>query len=486
MIAPGIRFLLAAALVMAGSPGLALAQSADATADRLAANLEPRVRVEGREYGTRSLQDWMDEYDVPAVSVAVIDKGEIVWSRAWGLADAGAAIPATPDTLFRAGSLSKPVAAMVALDLVEDGVLALDAPIDPGLRRWRIPENEFTRERPVTLRNLLDHTSGLPADTAAVGQYAPEGPVPTLEQVLSGSPPATTPPVRITATPGSASEYTSAGYAIAQLLMEDVTGQPFAELARRRVFDPLGMRSSTYAAPANAAAGRFAAGHDGAGQPLAGGFRTSPELAGVGLFTTPTDLARVLVALQESLAGRSETPLQQASAGEMSRPEVGIYTAGLAAAGEGDALALSLGGQHSGFHSLMIGFPARGQGAVLMVNGARGDEVGAVLAAAIAEAYGWPSYRPTVIHRGPVDREKLQEAVGDYRLGARTGQVLPGADGVSLEARIGPENVFELIPQGGDLYLEAAMGLRVEFLRDAEGKVTGVQFGGRRLERIQP
>jgi CubicO group peptidase (beta-lactamase class C family) len=106
------------------------------------------------------IAQWMALYDVPGLSVAVFDDFELVWTKAYGVAVAGGSDPVTLGTLFQAGSISKPVAAMAAMHFVERGTLALDADINTALRSWKLPENDFTKTEKVTLRRLLSHSAG--------------------------------------------------------------------------------------------------------------------------------------------------------------------------------------------------------------------------------------------------------------------------------------------------------------------------------------
>ncbi|HZN12164.1 MAG TPA: serine hydrolase domain-containing protein, partial [Blastocatellia bacterium] len=125
-------------------------------ASRVENGLLPAVLIKGRP-GEMKLADRMRHYKVPGVSVAVIDGGRVEWARGYGLLEAGGAAPVTPETRFQAASISKPVAAMGALALVEQGKLDLDEDVNRKLVSWKVPENELTKEKKVTLRGLLSH-----------------------------------------------------------------------------------------------------------------------------------------------------------------------------------------------------------------------------------------------------------------------------------------------------------------------------------------
>lgn len=199
-------------------------------------------------------------------------------------------------TLFQAGSISKPVAALAALRLVEQGKLSLDEDVNAKLVSWKVPGNEFTKEQKVTLRRLLTHSAGLTVH--GFPGYAAGAQVPTLVQVLNGEKPANTPAIRVDTVPGRLWRYSGGGYTIMQQLLIDVTQKSFPELMRQLVLEPAGMKHSTYEQPLPPArAGEAATAHDANGQPVKGQFHTYPEMAAAGLWTTPTDLALLAIEL---------------------------------------------------------------------------------------------------------------------------------------------------------------------------------------------
>jgi len=154
------------------------------------------------------------------VSIAFFDHGQVVWTKAYGLADSQTGRPVTPETLFQAGSISKPVAALGALRLVEEGKLKLDANVNDELSSWKLPENEFTTNQKVTLRRLLSHSAGV--DVHGFSGYELSQPLPSVVQILDGAKPANSPPVRVVTVPGSAWSYSGGGTTVIQLMMMDV------------------------------------------------------------------------------------------------------------------------------------------------------------------------------------------------------------------------------------------------------------------------
>jgi CubicO group peptidase (beta-lactamase class C family) len=218
-----------------------------------------------------ALADAMATLNIPSVSLALIDHDRIAWARAYG---AGA----TPDTLFQAASLSKFVAAVGAMRLVDAKRLGLDEDVNAGLTSWKVPTNDFDKDHPVTLRGLLSMTAGI--GVPGFLGYALGAPLPTLTQILDGTPPANSAPVTVTAVPGSAYHYSGGGYEIAEALMVDAAQAPSAETMDNLVLKPAGMRSSTFAQPLPAEIEPQAAtGHFADGRELASGFHVFPEHA---------------------------------------------------------------------------------------------------------------------------------------------------------------------------------------------------------------
>lgn len=164
----------------------------------------------------------MKKFEVPGLSIAVIDHFQVVWAKGYGVIGPDSQAPVTPKTLFQAGSISKPVAAAAALHLGEQGKLSLDENVNEKLKTWKVPDNEFTQAEKVTLRRLLSHTAGLTVH--GFPGYDVDAPLPTLVQILNGEKPANTAPVRVDIVPGRKFRYSGGGVTIEQRLMMDVSG----------------------------------------------------------------------------------------------------------------------------------------------------------------------------------------------------------------------------------------------------------------------
>ncbi|WP_143256009.1 serine hydrolase domain-containing protein [Altererythrobacter xiamenensis] len=266
--------------------------------------LRPPLAAKGEPHPVWSLEERMEHHDVPAISIAVALDGEVVWAKAYGVAEKGSDLLVDENTLFQAASLSKPVAALAALSLVDKGQLDLDSPVGIYLRSWDVPDNSFTQSQSVTLRHLLSHRAG--TTIHGFRGYKADAELPSSAQILEGAEPANTPAVTIDQVPGTARRYSGGGYQVVQLLLEDLTGKPFAQVVAEEVFAPAGLVRSNY--DHIQSGGNVASGHvGGASDPITTpGYFAYPELAAAGIWTTPTELLQLGSQVARARQGHSE------------------------------------------------------------------------------------------------------------------------------------------------------------------------------------
>jgi CubicO group peptidase (beta-lactamase class C family) len=334
-----------------------------------------------------SLAEAMAALNIPAVSIALIDQDRIAFARAYGDG-------VTPDTLFQAASLSKFVAAVGAMRLVDQKRLSLDTDVNAALTSWKVPANAFDKDHPVTLRGLLSMTGGIGVP-GFIG-YELEVPLPTLTQILNGAPPANSPPVTVIAVPGSAYHYSGGGYEIMEALMVDTLHAPFPEAMDALVLKPAEMAHSTFAQPLPQDLAAMAAkGHYGDGKELPDGFRVCPEHAAAGLWSTPSDLANLLLLVGRAWRGESRLFLAPETSREMLTPQNGgPYGLGAPIRDIAGTLVLMKRGQNVGYQGYLILLPTEGQGLVVMTNSDNGSILAEALIRRAAQLYGWPSLGP--------------------------------------------------------------------------------------------
>jgi hypothetical protein len=193
--------------------------------------------------------------------------------------------------------------------------------------------------------------------------------------------------------PGTKWRYSGGGYTVMQQMVIDVTGQPFPKFMTENVLDPLGMRSSSYEQPMpkeNEA--RAATGHVASGRAVPGRWHVYPELAAAGLWTTPSDLARYVIGLQQAYSGRSNPVISEKMTREMLTIQKADDGLGVFIAGEGATRRFTHNGRDEGFDAVMVGYVERGQGAVVMINANEDSSAVPRILDAIASAYAWPDY----------------------------------------------------------------------------------------------
>jgi CubicO group peptidase (beta-lactamase class C family) len=330
----------------------------------------------------------MRDHRIVGLSLAVIDGGGIVKAKGYGLTDKGGKTPVNTETLFQAGSVSKSVAAIGALRLVERGRLSLDEDVNVKLRTWKVPENEFTKDEKVTLRRILSHSAGLTVH--GFPGYGVGRPLPTLVQVLDGQKPANTAPIRVDMVPGSKWRYSGGGYTVMQQLVIDVTGQPFAEFMQQTVLSPLGMAHSTYQQPLpEDKAAETATGYTQKGEAVVGRWHIYPEMAAAGLWTTASDLARFCIAVQQSLGDKSHSVISTSMTRQMLATQKGDDGLGVFISGSGRTLQFSHGGRDDGFDTLMKATAETGKGAVIMINANDDSNASTKIAKEVARIYHW-------------------------------------------------------------------------------------------------
>jgi CubicO group peptidase (beta-lactamase class C family) len=361
--------------------------STEARIERIAHGIEPIESVKGEPPVSLDIEKLMKLYNVPGLSVAVIEDYKIAWTKSYGVTEPGGTTPVTAKTLFQAGSISKPVAAAGMLALVQKGELSLDENVNEKLQTWKVPENEFTREQKVTLRRLASHSAGLTVH--GFPGYDVNEKVPTLEQIFNGEKPANTAAIRVDFVPGTDERYSGGGVTIEQQLMMDVSGKQFPPLMKESVLDKIGMSDSSYEQPLPAArAALTAGGAYGDGKAVRGKWHVYPEMAAAGLWTTPTDLAKFAIEIALSRQGKSNKVLSQKTTEEMLTPQSKNFGIGFAL-NKNHPGEFGHNGADEGFQALLVMNSDTGQGAAIMANSDYGILVAEEFLRSAAREYSW-------------------------------------------------------------------------------------------------
>ncbi len=354
-----------------------------------------QAKVEGAqpgdsgELGALTLAGAMQQIGVPGVSIAVIRNYAVHWAKGYGVADVETKRPVSVETLFQAASISKPITAMAAMRLVQEGRLALDEDVNKVLTSWKVP-SATAWQAPVTPRTLMSHTSGADDGFGFPG-YDPGAPLPTLVQILNGEAPSNVGKVLFARPPYQAYKYSGGAVTLMQLALGDLTRQPFAAFMRASILAPLGMNDSTFEQPIpEPMASRTVRAHSREGRAREVRWHVYPEQAAAGLWTTPGDLAKAAIEVQKALRGPKGAVLTQASAREMTTPVgVGPFAVGFTIEKRGEGWYFSHGGSNWGFQCLLLAHVRKGYGVAVMTNADSGGRLLGEVVARVAAAYKW-------------------------------------------------------------------------------------------------
>lgn len=418
--------------------------------DKVEKNLLPPVLIKGDVPWT--LQERMDFYHVPGVSVVVINNFKVDAAKGYGVMDSSTKVPVNVSTRFQAASLSKSVAALAALKDYRDGKLKWDTNIDNYLISWKLPSNAFTSETPVTIRHLLSHTGGITVH--GFRGYAVNETLPSLLDVLDGKPPANSAPIIVDIQPGKQFRYAGGGYCILQQLMIDVDKLSFPEIMKKNVLDPLGMNDSTYLQPLPTELQKNAAsGHNAMGMPIPGKWHIYPEMAAAGLWTTPSDLAKFIIEIQLSLKNKSNKILSKELSESMLTPYLNEnYGLGVSIIRYGDSIYFEHSGQNEGFICRYVASKEKGYGAIVMTNSDSGAGLYNEIIRGIADVYKWEGFLPQPVDVIKVSPDILKTYTGKFALNSdQMASVVMEND--SLKMKITSMNPIELFPVAKDKFI---------------------------------
>ncbi len=426
---------------------------------------------------------------LPGVSVAWIVDGQVVHAAGYGQADWERGVPATADTVYRAGSISKLLNAVAAMQLVERGKFDLDAPIERALPTFRIV-NPFEPALPITIRQLLCHRSGMVREAPLGGYFDPSQP--TIEATV-----ASIADCALVNPPNSKTRYSNVGPTIVGRALEVQTGEAFAHYQQRHVLGPLGMASSCWTMndelrPRLAKGRMRVARGDGSYE-----LQTAPEFelgtqpAG-NLYTTASDLARFAAfVMQGASSSGSAALLKPESLQAMFVPQLTSEPTGFGLGFAVNKFRAHKTVQHMGavygFTTSIIVLPETRLGVVVLAN----SDIAIAPVRRLAEA-GLDILLETVkgefTPEGPRRYDPapgvLAEMAGDYESQSHWAHVV--VDGARLQVDYSGQEVTLLATADLKFQAEGRILYRapVEFQRDAGGKIAGFSVAGQVFRRV--
>lgn len=420
---------------------------------------------------SKSITQMMVEEKVPGVSIAFIENGKIAWQKSYGYANLQDSIPVTPNTLFNGASLSKPIAAMTALNLVEKGYINLNDDVNIYLKNWKIPNNKFTEQEKVTLKRLIGHTAGI--NNYVPKSYSLTEEVPNIIELLSGKKPSVDTSATVVNIPGKKQKYSNPGYSIIQKLIEDVSDKKFELVTEELVFKPSGMYNSSFEQPLPSnLLKNTATGYSNDLTPYP--YKVFPWKAAGGIWTTPTDLGKFLITLLEDYHSGKNVILSKKMADSVFQKTPERLGFGKLYDDEKQDLLFEHWGSNSGFTCYMVASLNKKQGVVIMNNSDNGTVLLSYIARAVAQEYNWDFLQPTVFETFKLPAEKLNAFVGTYTGGNAVMEFKIEDDHLiltndesnnSMLIQVG-ENKF-ILPENNNLY---------EFLKGKNNKVNYVRI----------
>ena len=426
------------------------------------------IQIKGESVQKFNIQERMDHYKVPGVSIAIVENGKMKWAKGYGFANTETKTKVDANTLFQAGSISKPVAALAVLKLFENNRIELNKDVNYYLKNWQIPENRFTETEKVTLEKLLTHTAGMTVH--GFPGYQQTDDFPEIIDVLNGK--GNTGKITVDTIPGSIWRYSGGGYTVMEKVVEDVSGLALEEYMSKNILVPMGMKNSTYQQPiAKEWQKNISAAYNGNGQLISGLWNNYPEQAAAGLWTTPSDLARYCIEIQNIAQGEKKGVLTKETVQKMLTKHKNNWGLGPSLKYEKDSLMFGHGGKNAGFTNDMKAYAYQGNAVIVMTNADNGGKLISEIENAVSSYYNWPISRPRTIEVLDLADTDLKKFAGKYKLQEQ---------GLILEVQIKENALFltntpigklDLLPMTKTKFIDLESGTIIEFLVDK--KVNG-------------
>lgn len=434
-------------------------------------NLGLWVQVEGAS-NKKTLQERMDFYHANGVSIAVIKDFKIEWARGYGWADSTEQRPVTTATLFQAGSISKSINGVGVLKLVQDKRLYLYADINDYLKTWKFPYDSLTKDKKITLANLLSHTAGLTIH--GFPGYEKGDTIPALTFVLDGKKPANTQAVRSAFEPGLKYQYSGGGTTISQLILQDITGKPYDVFMWENVLNPTGMKNSFYTQPPPDDKQKLlATAYYNDGKEVKGKYHIYPEQAAAGLWTNPTDLASYIIETQLAFQGKSSKVLSQETTKVRLTPFVDSAAAlGVFINRRGEQTYFQHGGVDEGFVAQYFGSMQGGNGVVVMANTYNTAILNEIINS-VATVYDWKGfYNPQMKKVIEVNNDTLKTYLGEYKVANTTLSIKNANNGLAMYQ--GSSKMKLNFISDADFFIVEIPGAEFRFTKDSQNKVNGI------------
>jgi len=338
---------------------------------------------------------------VPAVSIAIIEDGKIVLSKAYGYSNMAKKRKADTETLFQVASISKNINALCIMKLVEDEKLSLTSDFRDYIKDGSFIETEFSKNEKITIANLLSHTSGMNRDEG-MDSYTNYDKLPTITQIIKGEKPALGKGAFCISKPNQKYQYSNHAINITQKIVTDLLQSDYNSIIDNMVFQPLQMKNSTFAIKLKTAQQKkLASGYEADYKEVAPWI--FPSQAEGGLRATASDIAKVVIAIQNAYNAKENAFLKKETMQKMFTPQLGEQTVsgnlgvpykyglGLMLFEKGNQPYFCHSGAIDGYTSLFVGSYDGKKGAVILINSSKSKIIPELLNS-IAVAFEWKDF----------------------------------------------------------------------------------------------
>lgn len=432
---------------------------------RLENGIRSQVKFVGESEDFSSITDKMSAYKIPALSLAVIHQGNIEWADIYQNKHFSESQNLNCTSLFQAASLSKPVTFLAAVRMHSAGEIDLDKNIQSYLKDFVLPQGKQTEDNPVTFRNIFSHTSGI--SPGGYEGYANDLALPSDLDILKGSPGVNSTAIAVIAQPNTTLAYSGGAYTLAELALQDIYNDSFANIMKRWILEPVGMDQSDFSQPLPPSKFEQAAkGYTQSGEVLNGGWHNYPEQAAAGLWSNSIDMAKFLVEIYKAYQGKSTLFSQSGIQSLISHEQDGLAY-GFIVDKSGGGIAITHYGGNAGYRTGMTIDLTTGNGLVYLINSDNGGSLGNELLLSASQVYGWQHFKQTNVHREEVSSEVLKGLPGEYKWNNQIDLSIKYDENNELVSLYFPNgDEYKLTPIRGDelAFIHPSTGVKVTFL----------------------
>ncbi|WP_282124939.1 serine hydrolase domain-containing protein [Marinifilum flexuosum] len=434
--------------------------------------IREQVKFIGESEKFNSITNKMSEYHIPALSLAIIHQGKIEWADLYKNVNFPEVHQLDCSSIFQAASLSKPVSFLAALRMHSAGEIDLDKNIQEYLKDFVIPVGKQSIENPVTFRNIFSHTSGI--NPGGYKGYVRDLVMPTDLDILRGNEGVNTPAIEVSNPPNELLAYSGGAYTLAELALQDIYQEEFADIMKKWILNPLEMNHSEFTQPLPVSdSNRVAKAYNHLGKPIEGGWRNHPEQAAAGLWSNSIDLAKFMIEMHKAYKGESSI-FSKSDIQNILEHERHGQAFGFIINRSKDDIAITHFGGNVGYRTGMTISLTSGNGLVYLTNSDNGGSLGNELLLSASQVYDWKHFKQTEVQREQVNAEVLEDLSGKYKWNnqidlsikfdqntKRISLYFPNGDMYTLNSIVGDKDHLEFIhPNTG---VKASFSLKDNF-----------------------